>query len=195
MPIPLLRVSPGCSVQFLPPACATRASSFKCLCDILSLPLYACSISLWAIEFRGPSCASSVSIHYFGLLGDCVPPTPRRCCAAPCHGSQLPPVRHYPCCHGPQLPPVRHYPRLRRPLQPSSSSFLSKLLLLSFPCSSSVSSKICQPSSTRPPCFILSASLLLRDVDCCIPSVYFPPLWFLYFFPLFLLCLHFQCCW
>ena len=127
-----------------------------------------------------------VRVHpLFRPAWDCVPPTPRRCCAPPCHGSQLPYVRHYPCCHGPQLPPIRHYPRLRRPLQPSSSSFLSKLLLLSFPCSSSVSSKICRPSSTCPPCFILSASLLLRDVDCCIPSVYFPPLWFLYFPPFF----------
>ena len=49
-----------------------------------SLPLYGSSIFLWAVPFRGPSSASSVSGYYFGLFGGCVAPTPRRCTAGMC---------------------------------------------------------------------------------------------------------------
>ena len=82
-------VSPACSVLFLPGR------------RVWSLPLYGSSIFLWAVPFRGPSSASSVSGYYFGLFGGCVAPAPRRCTAGP-------------CCYGRQLPPVRHFSQLRR---------------------------------------------------------------------------------
>jgi len=68
---------------------------------VWSLPLYGSSIFLWAVPFRGPSSASSVSGYYFGLFGGCVAPTPQRCTAGP-------------CCYGRQLPPVHHFSQLRR---------------------------------------------------------------------------------